>query len=730
MKIQIKRMIAVVTAFSLAVGSAGCGKAKKEPKPTPKTTAKVNEGNADAKGKGANQADVPLVIASTSFSKKFNPFVAASEADKQAVALTQIPLVMNDRAGRLIYKGIDGELRQYGDENYTYYGASDLSVQYDEEKDTTTYRITLRDDLTFSDGEAVTIDDVIFSMYVFCDNDYTGDAALKNMPIQGLLNYQADSTRAEKLSEKKVKRYIKKNPKKLRKWIQKNITKKGITGSEAERLTARQARIFLSEGTGKKVKSISGIERVNDYEMTITTTGYAREMSSALQIPICALHYYGDTSKYNYQKHRFGFSRGDISAICANKTAPMGAGAYRFVKFEDGIVYFTCNELYYLGCPKTAYLQLKDMTDTLKETRVNLQEKISKLTSQETAEQEETINPLAEVTELTQGVADVISATLRKEELQWISSENTNKKLSGKTIQTQLVSDGSYYYIGIHGENVSVGRKAESDKSAALRKALATVFSVSRGYVKEQAGGLAEIVNYPAAAESWVSPSAEDDGYSVAYAQDASGEEILDGEEQNEAKTALAASMALEYLEQAGYQVEGGKAVKAPKGASLSYTVWVAEGESNPLYAMIEQAAATLETIGITLQIKKVSSEEELQKKLVKQTLQIWVGKRTITDMDLKARYSTLLGDNIFGISDKRMNRLVKKLDTLLSSQDRKAVYQKCFEQVLDLAVEVPVCEYKEVSLFSAKRIKADTIPQDITPYYSWLNEIQKVEMN
>ena len=196
MRIQIKKVMAICLALSMAVNSAGCGKQKKEPKPTPRATAKVDEGNANAKGKGDNQADVPIVVATTQFSKKFNPFVAKNEADKQAVDLTQIKLVTNDRAGRLIYKGIDGELRQYGDENYTYYGASDLSIAYDDKTDQTTYKIKLRDDLVFSDGEKVTIDDVIFSMYVFCDKDYSGEYDLKNMPIQGLLNYLADSTRA------------------------------------------------------------------------------------------------------------------------------------------------------------------------------------------------------------------------------------------------------------------------------------------------------------------------------------------------------------------------------------------------------------------------------------------------------------------------------------------------------------------------------------------------------
>ncbi len=59
--------------------------------------------------------------------------------------------------------------------------------------------ITLRDDLTFSDGEPVTIDDLIFSLYVLCDPAYNGPSILGEMPIQGLEEYQADYIRLSAL---------------------------------------------------------------------------------------------------------------------------------------------------------------------------------------------------------------------------------------------------------------------------------------------------------------------------------------------------------------------------------------------------------------------------------------------------------------------------------------------------------------------------------------------------
>jgi len=725
MYIRIRKAAAVLLAASLVLASTGCKKEKKEPRPTPKTTAKVDEGNANASSKGEGQADVPLIIACKQFSKQFNPFSASAQADRQVVDLTQIKLVQSDRAGKVIYKGIDGELRQYGNKEYTYYSATDLLIDYDKKTDKTRYTITLRDDLVFSNGEKLTVDDVIFSLYVFCDNDYKGSASLKNMPIQGLLNYQANSNKAEKLSKKKVAHYIKKKPDKLKNWIRQNITERGIEGKEAKRLIDRRARMLLAKNTGKKVKNISGIQRTGDYGLTITTQGYCKEMSAALQIPICALHYYGDTSKYQYEKNHFGFQRGDISSILANKTAPFGAGAYRFVKLENDVVYFTSNELYYLGCPQIAYLQLKDMTERLEETRKELLEKVS---ASESGEEGENIT-LAEAMELSEGVVDAIAGDFTNEELAQIALLNSNKKLSGDKVDTRFVGDGRYHYIGIHGKNVSVGNNAGSEASKSLRKALATLFSVSRGVLEETDGERVQIVNYPVAAESWVSPVSDEEGYLVAYSKDASGNVIFSGEEEAEAKTELAERMALEYLEKAGYQIEDGRAVKAPAGASLKYKVWIADGEENALYPVVAYAGEAMEKLGITLQIQEVKGEKLLQRKLKQGQQQIWVGSRPIEDVDLEKRYGTAGKENLFGVSDKELRQNIVELQNIMSSDNRRSVYRKCFEGILESAVEVPVCEFYHEFLFSADRINGSTIPKDISPYYTWLNEVQKIEM-
>lgn len=799
MRSRAKRILAGVLTCSLLIGCTGCGNDKKEPKPTPKASTKVDKGNTNASGKGDGQDDVPLVIGSTRFAKQFNPFLAENSADRQAIDLTQIDLVSNDRSGKLVYKGIDGELREYNDTNYTYYGPSDISIHYDETKNTTEYKIKIRDDMRFSDGEKVTIDDVIFSMYVLCDTSYQGSRKLKTMPIKGLANYWADSTKAEKLSDKKVNAYIKKMPSRLKKWIQKSVIKKELQedyenavlvyerkgyssvemyfadrhniSNKGKALTRKellskaeakyskkgyqalalklyqnknafdaqiktQARVFLAKGKGKKVSRIAGIQKTGTYEMSITTNGYSKEMSSALKLPICALHYYGDTTKYDYEHYSFGFTRGDISSVLANKSNPVGAGAYRFVKFENNVVYYTSNDLYYKGCPQVAFLQLKDMTDTLKETKKALQEKMKDQTAtevksdkeQDDADPQATINPNADVSEIAGNTVDVLKGRYNATEYAGIEQSNSNGKLSGSTIQTQMISDGEYHYIGIHAKNVSVNADAQGEQSVALRKALATVFSAARGVLNEE-NNLARIVNYPVAAESWLSKTSKEEDYETAYSKDASGEEIYASDDEWADKMDAAQKAALAYFKKAGYTVEGTKVTKAPAGASMAYTVWVANGKKNAIYPVVQKAQQTFQKLGITLKLEKVKGQEALTRKLASGKQQIWIADRDLTDNNVEARYASYSSQNIFGVVDETIDTNASSLLSFMSTSARKKAYQKCFDAVLDQAVEVPVCEYREFILYSAERMNRSTIPDSTTVFYSWFNEIQKITM-
>ena len=144
-----------------------------------------------------SSGDTPLVVGYSPFSSKFSPFFSETAYDQDVYAMTQIGLLTSDRTGAIILKGIEGETIEYNGTPYTYYGPANLTITENADG-TVYYDFELRDDITFSDGEPLTIDDVIFSMYVLCDPTYDGNSTLYAQPILGMEEYRAGMTTLSK----------------------------------------------------------------------------------------------------------------------------------------------------------------------------------------------------------------------------------------------------------------------------------------------------------------------------------------------------------------------------------------------------------------------------------------------------------------------------------------------------------------------------------------------------
>ena len=59
----------------------------------------------------------------------------------------------------------------------------------------------------------------------------------------------------------------------------------------------------------------------------------------------------------------------------------------------------------------------------------------------------------------------------------------------------------------------------------------------------------------------------------------------------------------------------------------------------------------------------------------------------------------------------------------------RKATYKKCLDIIMDWGVEIPVYQREDATIFSEERINTATLAKNITSFYSWKNEIEKLEM-
>ena len=771
-----KRTLALLLALVMSLSLlAGCG----------------NQGNTSG---GATTDETPLVVGYAPFSSKFSPFFSETAYDQDVWLMTQLGLLTSDRTGAIIYKGIEGETIDYNGTDYTYYGPADLEVTENADG-TVYYDFTLRDDLKFSDGEPLTIDDVIFSMYVLCDPTYEGNSTLYAQPIEGMEAYRSGmSARQELILAAGPDGYTANDyytedqyntfwaafnaagvkfaqeildylvaaganaetdsvAAKAANWgftladdatvedfwaaiVEKygyDLSDDGINAEKAsssisELLTAelgdRAGEFSAGVQTGESAANISGIQKTGDYSMRIVMTKVDAVAIYQLGVTIAPMHYYGDKSLYDYDNNSFGFPKGDLSSVRAKTTQPMGAGPYKFVKFENGTVYFEANESYFQGAPKTKYVNFK-----------------------------ECISDDDKLNGVTTGTIDITDPSMSSDTAEAIAAANSNGELTGDKVTTDLVNNLGYGYIGMNAVVMSVGGDPSSQASKDLRKAFGTILSVYRDVaIDSYYGERASVINYPISDTSWAAPRPSDDGYKVAFSTDVEGNDIYTSDMSAEDKYAAAKTAALGYLEAAGYTVADGKVTAAPEGAKMEYEVWIpADGKGDhPSFMILTLAKDALAEIGMTLTIKDLTNSADLWTALEAQQVAMWAAAWGATvDPDMYQIYysdvadagSATSGQNPLGgskqggsnymycIADPELDQLIMDARATTDQTYRKAMYKACLDIVIDWAVEIPVYQRQNCIIFSSERVNMDTVTPDITTFYGWLSEVQNVEL-
>lgn len=749
----MKKVLALALAIIMCLGMfAGC---------------KPNDGDKDNK-------DTPLVVGYSPFSSKFSPFFAETAYDQDVASMTAISLLTSDRTGAIIMNGIKGETIAYNGTDYTYKGPADLKITANDDG-TVFYDFTLREDIKFSDGKALTVDDVIFSMYVLCDPTYDGSSTLFAVPIEGMKEYRAGMTTLSKylvqIGENNTDFSIVTEEQQTAFWtavnggmtdfVQEIIDYCVDNGYNKETdsvaaiaanwgftlkadatlkdfvmavgnaydwnfsaIEAESAGSALSDLIDKEVyekypttavkfgdsaESITGIQKTGKNSLRVVLTEVDATAIYQLGVAICPLHYYGDTSKFDYENNKFGFEKGDLASVRAKTTKPLGAGPYKFKKFENGVVSFEANESYFLGTPKTKYINFMETQEADKLNGV------------------------------TTGTIDLTDPSFSIDTVKAIKKANGGD-LNGKKITVNTVDNLGYGYLGMSAKRVNVGGDIDSDASKNLRKAFATIFAVYRDVaVDSYYGEAAAVINYPISNTSWAAPQKTDADYKVAFSVDATGKDIYTSDMETEDKYAAAKAAALTFFEAAGYTVADGKVTAAPKGAKMEYEVWIpADGAGDhPSFMMLTLAEEALKEIGITLVVKDLTNSADLWTGIEADSVDMWCAAWGATvDPDMYQIYFSGNGsmaaggsNYMYDIADDELNQLILDARKSMDQSYRKQMYKTCLDIVVDWAVEVPVYQRQNAIIFSTERIDMDTVTPDITTFYGWMAEVQNIEL-
>jgi len=83
----------------------------------------------------------------------------------------------------------------------------------------------------------------------------------------------------------------------------------------------------------------------------------------------------------------------------------------------------------------------------------------------------------------------------------------------------------------------------------------------------------------------------------------------------------------------------------------------------------------------------------------------------------------------MYRIYSDELDAMIEDARTSTDQTYRKAVYKECLDFIVDYAVEIPVYQRQDVTIFSSTRIDTDSLPGDMTTFYSFYAEIEKIAM-
>ena len=760
----IASLLAVAMTASLLASCGGSSSGKKEDQ--------SGKQSADAsKDSGA------MVFASDEFNAKFSPFFAETVSDTMVSDLVNVQLLQLDRTGSIITKGIEGEKKEYNGKEYTYHGISDLDIKENSDgtvfydfklKDGLKFSdgepFTI-DDVIFTmyvladptyDGNATFFTlpiqgmdeyrkgvDTLFNLILkagegntdfskwteeqqktfWTDYKKAVDAFVKEITdlcVKNGLNKEGDSIAAcaanygyEGLKDDATAMdFFNAMLAKYDGSVSK-MSASESAGTQFSALMPSYKDYQVGVETGESAPNITGIQKTGEDSLRIVATKVDAQMIYQLAVTVGALHYYGDKAKFDYDKNQFGFPKGDLSSMREKISKPLGAGAYVFDKYENGVVSLKANDSYYDGAPKVKNLNLKYVAEN------------DKLNS------------------ILAGTTDISTPSFTTEVADAIKKANSNGELSGDKIYTDAVDALGYGYIGINSHNVCVNKEPGSEQSKDLRRAFATIFSVYRDLaISSYYGDRASVINYPITNTSWAAPQPTDDGYEIAFSKDADGNPIYTSDMKDEDKYAAAKKAALGFLEKAGYTVQNGKITAAPAGAKMEYEVMIGGGGNgdHPSFMILTEAQKALAEIGMKLDINDMSNSADMWNKLNARQAEMWCAAWQATpDPDMyQVYYSDVAnggkepgGSNyMYQIEDKDLDDMIMQARESTDQEYRKTIYRAALDKIIDWACEIPVYQRQEVTTFAANRIKVDTITPDMTSYYKWYSEIQNYELS
>ena len=136
----------------------------------------------------------PFIMAIQQPDGVFNPFFSTSQYDTNILSWTQLAMFSTDKSGNLTAGENEACVVKAWSSSYS--ATEDDKMNDGVDEGVTTYQLAIKNGIKFSDGEPLTIKDVLFNLYVYLDPAYTGSSTIYSTKFVGLEAYRTGDEKA------------------------------------------------------------------------------------------------------------------------------------------------------------------------------------------------------------------------------------------------------------------------------------------------------------------------------------------------------------------------------------------------------------------------------------------------------------------------------------------------------------------------------------------------------
>ena len=427
-------------------------------------------------------------------------------------------------------------------------------------------------------------------------------------------------------------------------------------------------------------------------------------------------HYYAEGYDVDIADNNFGVDYGsfdfmtDVIQSQRNVTVPMGAGAYMATNNKNadevtGTEFFNSNVVYFKANPHfEESLEASLPQDSTIDYKVNINKVRYQIVPANDA-----------LTMLQSGTVHYVTPQLTKENASILNS------IKSKGYEQIAVDQLGYGYIGINAGYIP---------NIFLRRAIMAAMDTSLALQYYDAG-TAEQIFWPMSTVSWAYPQDENgnnkqtNGHSYPYIKFS----------EDKALENIKSLMAQAYNHSMSYTDDDLKVTFTIAGSDLT---------DHPTYQVFQTAAKLLNQCGWDVE---VIADTQALTKLSTGSLAVWAAAwGTTVDPDMYQVYhknsnassvkawgynQILANEGSYWMEMDILNNMSAIIDDARETDDqavRTALYEQAMGYVLDLAVELPVYQRKQLYAYNANIIDATSFPQEINPYSSPLDRIWEIK--